>query len=176
MFSLSLTLSVSLRPLSRSLSFLPPLPASLSLSVFPISPYIRPLIQNLLQIPLDPLKGSPPLWGTGRWPNRTELRRPRWGRARADALQNGVCGGVGELGARDWGLSGFMRFRGFGFRGLGFRVPKARSSERAYRVPKAPKYHYNTYLAGIWAPRVYTILLLGPFGVLGELRNHDEWM
>ena len=32
---------------------------SLSLSVFPISPYIRPLIQNLLQIPLDPLKGSP---------------------------------------------------------------------------------------------------------------------
>ena len=26
------------------------------------------------------------------------------------------------------------------------------------------KYHYSRYIVGIWTPKVYTILLLGPFG------------
>ena len=33
-------------------------------------------------------------------------------------------------------------------------------------VPKGSKYHYSRSLLGVWAPKVYTILLLGPFGVL----------
>ena len=32
------------------------------------------------------------------------------------------------------------------------------------KIPKGSKYYYSRYLAGIWAPKVYTILLLGPFG------------
>ena len=31
-------------------------------------------------------------------------------------------------------------------------------------IPKGSTYHYSRYLVGIWAPKVYTILLLGPFG------------
>ena len=47
--------------------------------------------------------------------------------------------------------------------------------------PKGSKYHYSSYLAGIWAPKVYTILLLGPFGkykphkpFMSLLRSHGE--
>ena len=36
-----------------------------------------------------------------------------------------------------------------------------------YRVciPKGSMYHYSRYLVGILAPKVYTILVLGPFGI-----------
>ena len=30
--------------------------------------------------------------------------------------------------------------------------------------PKGSKYHCSRSLVGVWAPKVYTILLLGPFG------------
>ena len=49
---------------------------------------------------------------------------------------------------------------------------------RGKRVfPKGSKYHYSSYLAGIWAPKVYTILLLGPFGfrVEGEGEGAGSW-
>ena len=44
---------------------------------------------------------------------------------------------------------------------------------------KGSKYHYSSYLVAIWAPKVHTILVLGPFGtVLNELRTlsrtHDQ--
>ena len=29
------------------------------------------------------------------------------------------------------------------------------------------KYHFSSYLVAIWAPKVHTILVLGPFGVFG---------
>ena len=31
-------------------------------------------------------------------------------------------------------------------------------------MPKGSKYHYSSYLVAIWAPKVHTILVLGPFG------------
>ena len=33
------------------------------------------------------------------------------------------------------------------------------------QIPKGSKYHYSRYLVGIWAPKAYTKLLLGPFGI-----------
>ena len=38
------------------------------------------------------------------------------------------------------------------------------SAKRPNTPPKGSKYHYSSYLAGFWALKVYTILLLGPFG------------
>ena len=32
------------------------------------------------------------------------------------------------------------------------------------RNPKGSKYHYSSYLVAIWAPKIHTILALGPFG------------
>ena len=32
-------------------------------------------------------------------------------------------------------------------------------------LPKGSKYHYSRSLVGVWAPKVYTILLLGPFAL-----------
>ena len=37
-------------------------------------------------------------------------------------------------------------------------------------VPKGSKYHYSRSLVGVWAPNVYTRLVLGPFwGLLSKL-------
>ena len=37
--------------------------------------------------------------------------------------------------------------------------------------PKGPKYHYSSYLVAIWAPKVHTILVLGPFGECCTVRS-----
>ena len=34
-----------------------------------------------------------------------------------------------------------------------------------YIIPKESKYHYSRYFVGIWTPKVYTVLSLGPFGM-----------
>ena len=44
---------------------------------------------------------------------------------------------------------------GFRVWGLGFRV---------WVQGLGPKYQYRSYLIDIWAPKVYTLLLRGPFG------------
>ena len=45
-------------------------------------------------------------------------------------------------------------------------------------LPKGSKYHHSRYLVGIWVPKVYTILLLGPFGLgfsrVGGLKGNFE--
>ena len=33
-----------------------------------------------------------------------------------------------------------------------------------HSFPKGSKYHYSSYLAAIWAPKVHLLLVLGPFG------------
>ena len=37
--------------------------------------------------------------------------------------------------------------------------------------PKGSKYHHSRYLVGIWVPKVFSLLLLGPFGKYSPLNR-----